>query len=183
MTPQYLRQLKTGHIYIWTPTLAKRKDMVPLELDTAKKRIEAMQRAIEEKQARIAALRENASLGNQVADEAKMIAQKLAELESQFEQLEKTEEKLLTGQPDEQETDLKPNSKLETEDEILMAERKRRIDEDPEIQRIRAMTTKNQIEEYMLREYGIEIDRKKTMAELKAAAEEARIGRIFEDEE
>ncbi|HDG97983.1 MAG TPA: hypothetical protein ENG73_07425 [Desulfobacterales bacterium] len=182
MTPRYLRQLGSGHIYVYTPELAARKDMVPLEIDTAKRRIDAMKKAIEEKKARIAALKENATLGNDMANEAKEVAAKLAELEKQMEELDKTEQRLMEGNFAEEE-ELTPQAKLETEDDILSAQRKQRIDQDPQIQEIRAMTNKNQVEEYMLREYGIEINRRKTMAELKAEAEEARIQRIFENEE
>lgn len=181
---KYLRQLKSGHIYIWTPELAKRKDMVPLEAQSAEKRIQALQQKLAEQQTRIESMRapDGSIKQDEDAMQAAELAKRLTELEAQSAALDKQEREVMEGITDEDAaTNLKEKlSNTVSEEEIAEAQKKEAMDNDPEIMEIRGMRTKNQVEEYVLREYGEEIDRRKTVPELKAYAEGLRWERMQE---
>ena len=172
---QYLRQLKSGHIYIRTPTLAKRKDMVPYDPAIAKARIAQLKRELEDRQPNPVDIEAQQAVLSQLKQDAK----EMTELENQLNDLEEKDRQ-------EAERDLAPDQEVEkqqplTEEEIQEKHRKKTIEKDDQIISIMAMRSRNQIEEYMLREFGREIDRSRPFQELKDEALKAREERIFEE--
>jgi len=182
--PEYLRQLKSGHIYIWTAALAARKDMLPLDPDKAETRIAALQNKIQAQRDRITALTAEGGRVrmNEEAAKAKELAQRLTELETESAALDQQEAKLVDESltPNMESSDIKP-AEPQTEEEVLAKNRQEKIDSDREVQDIRAMRTKNQVKEYMLREYGEELDDKMLLPQLKAFAEATRVKRMEEE--
>jgi len=182
MAKKYLRQLKTGTIYIRTPELAARPDMVPYDEETALKRIDALKNLIQERKQAAAELAESGG------DEAKLaieVSKKLAELEEQANSLVEMEKKAFEAisEETEEEKEIRKADGIKTEEEILEEQRQERIDNDKEIVAIRAMTNKNQVMEHVLRLYGRDMDRTKKLSEMKEFAIGLRIARMDEQTE
>lgn len=176
--PKYLRQVGSGHIYSWTPALAKRSDMVVYDEDTATIRIEQLKRRIAEMGER----KKNRGTSGVNTNKA-MIDQaiELSRLESQVEQLE--DEERVTDEADalaEAKGEIKTEGKTLTAEDIAEEERQKKIDSDVQVRKIRAMTDKDDIEAYMLEAFGENIDRRRSTESLKEYAEDKRIDLMFE---
>lgn len=175
---RYLRQLGSGHIYHWTPTLAKRKDMVIYDPELAKSRIEALnQRLADEKaQQTPEAIAEH----QKAMADAQQDAHIITDLEQQLErsrEIERAEiENLEKGQ------DIKPEEKIMSDQDIELERRDKILATDPHIKNIMGMTSKNQVEAYVLQEFGEDLDRRKSLGDLKNYALKKRTDRLFEFE-
>jgi len=165
---RYLRQRGSGFIYIWTPKLALRADMVEYDPGIAKIRIEALKKIVEEKRSKVESSEETEKRNA----EAVGLAKQSAELTSLENELRDSQLKA-TGYVD-------PEKKTSTPDEMLVQKRSKIIADDPEIKKIQNWRTKNQAEEYMLVNFGETVNRESTMDELKTIAMTARTLRIFE---
>lgn len=163
---KYLRQLKTGRVYIWSPYLAKRKDMVEYDPTLADMRIQKARERLE-------ALKAEADEIT-VAMDPKITAdsQELATIEAEIDKLE--EEKAIKAAGGNSE-DVKPK----TQEEIDAEEKQKVINEDPEIKKIEAMDEVSQVKEYIALEFGIE-SKKTTLENIKKEAIERRVDRLFE---
>lgn len=158
-----LRQLRTGRIYNFTDILAKRADMVEYDPELAQKRLEAAKRRLEEL--------ESKPPEKPVVNKADMETSKeLAEVENKIEKIER--QKALPPNAKEQEN--KTSEQKEEE------ERQAIINNDPEIKKILTMKDKDEIEAYVLLEYGEDLDKRKDLDKLKARAIELRTDRLFE---
>jgi len=177
---KYLRQLKSGHIYAWTPALAQRGDMVVYDDETALSRIKALKSEISRKRDIIE------GLGQGTAENAK----KDADLAALLDQLETTSEtlgdtirnrasKALGQDGEEDSSEMAPDSS-DTVEEAQEKQKKLMINEDSEVQLIKGLANKNQIIEHVLRMYGIEMDRSQTFLALKKQAVELRSERMSE---
>jgi len=162
---KYLRKAGTNRIYIWTPQLAERKDMVPHDPELAKIQLEA---AKKKRAALQAEIREKASA---IKDEdLTTSATELAQVERDIKDLERERDKqYLTSE----------EAKTETAGETPEEERERIINEDEDIKRIHGMK-KDELIEYLALEFGETASEDMKVPELKAFATEKRIARIFE---
>ncbi len=161
---RYLRQLKTGRVYVWTPILAKRPDMVEVDLESAKVRIEALK-------ARLAAREADRPKAAKEAKEKlqtlSAFAKELTSLENQLEDIEQAEakatEKKLEGETAQP---LKPNDivtgkGMDRETQEMLAEEERRariMANDKEYQQILAMRKKKDITDHLAEFYGKKLD-------------------------
>lgn len=166
--PIYLRQKTTGHIFIATPTLMGRKDMEPYDPDVVAKRIEAQKKQLAEIEA--------GKKAPQVPPEAisKMAADSriLADLEKEVERQTSIVEAEAEGKPVDE-------GKIKTEAEIVAKNKQDRVDEDLEVRKIRAMTSKAEVQEYSLLNFGLEFKPELHMKEMKRLAVEERSKIIF----
>jgi hypothetical protein len=174
MPTAYLRQLKTGRIYPWTPTIAKRKDMVPYDPELAEAMIQALKDIIAQMQAANAVDPEQQAKHVSNVKAAQDLAAELNELEAQAfgdgEEKEKKVETAAPGQP--------PGKTPEQQQE---QERQSVIDADPHIKEIMAMAKPKQIMDYLKREFGVTVEEKgKSVEALRNMAINHRIDRIFE---
>ena len=174
---RYLRQLKTGAIYIMTPILAKRRDMVPYEAEQAKNRIAAIKTMLLNRQPSA----EEADASAEEAALVKASAMELAGLEAKLESVEKAEEKAIDDQAlsdvESVIDDEKPVISEQTEEQLKQS----RLDGDPKYSNVMAFKSKNQVEEYMLLEFGQEIEVSRPFKDLKAYAAEQTAKRILEE--
>ena len=176
MAVKYLRQLKTGTIYNYTDILAKRRDMVPYDSDQAKARIVALKNMLEHRKPTIAE-------GTAVSKEAEAIkveAAELAGLEKQLEATEAAEEKAI------EDAALPPGSKKLNDDTPIKPEdtaeifTQETLSKDPKYQKACGMKSRNEVEEYMLVEFGQEIDISRPFKDLKEYAIQQTRKRILE---
>lgn len=174
--PRFLRQLKSGHIYTWTEALAAKKDMVPFDAETAKRRIAAL------KQMKAAARKKNADPEEQARiaiemKEAKALAEELTELENQVDGLAEA-----SAAEDKTVKDAKtpPPKAQKSEAEIEAARRNDIIAKDSHINKVMSMKKKSDVEAYLLTEYGEEISPDETLANMKNVAINLRTERLFE---
>ena len=174
---RYLRQLKTGAIYIMTPILAKRRDMVPYDADQAASRIEAIKTMLLN---RIPTPGE-ASASAEEAVLVKASAMELSGLEAKLESVEKAEEKAIDdaalSEIDKIIDEEKPIVSVQTEEQLMQD----RLDADPKYRKVIGFKSKNQVEEYMLLEFGQEIEVSRPFKDLKAYAVEQTTKRILEE--
>ena len=174
---RYLRQLKTGAIYILTPILAKRRDMVPYEAEQAKSRIAAIKTMLLNRQPSP----EEADASAEEAALVKASAMELSGLEAKLESVEKAEEKAIDDQAlsdiDTVIDDERPVISEQTEEQLMQD----RLDADPKYSKAMAFKSKNQVEEYMLLEFGQEIEVSRPFKDLKAYAVEQTTKRILEE--
>lgn len=166
--PVYLRQRTTGAIFIHTPTLAARKDMEPYDPELAQKRIEAAKKKI----ADLEALRSMPPQQPEAVAKMQEDSKTLVELERQIEKREAELQAEAEGKPLEE---VQPK----TEQEIKAKSRQDRIDEDPEVRKIRLMTSKAEVQEYALLNFGIEFKPETHLKEMKRLAVEERTKIIF----
>ena len=174
---RYLRQLKTGTIYVFTPILAKRRDMVPYDAAQAKARIGAIKTMLLKRQPDLAE-------GESVAAEAAQIkaeAMELTGLEATLEATESAEEKAIedAGLPEEGK---KLNDETPvTSEEVAEQVKQDRLNDDPKYQKAMGLRSKNDVEEYMLLEFGQEIEISRPFKDLKAYAVAQTVNRILEE--
>uniref|UniRef100_A0A6M3XRZ2 Uncharacterized protein n=1 Tax=viral metagenome TaxID=1070528 RepID=A0A6M3XRZ2_9ZZZZ len=179
--PKYLRQTGSGHIYHWTPALAKRPDMVPYDEETARIRMEQLQRRLAEIKARKEA-GEKVTAGNPNITMIEQ-AKELANLETEVERLENEERVADEAKAMEEalgKGDVKAEGKTLTAEEIEAEAKEKKIETDPQVRAIRAMDSTDDIEAYMLQEFGENIDKRRSLKSLKEYAEMKRIDRMFE---
>lgn len=181
MPMRYLRQLKTGRIYIYTPHLAKRSDMVEETLESAEARIAAMK---ESKQATDVSLEEIARRKEEAAKLTSNAAE-IARLEKEAEesrsaQVKKAEAEILGEQK------LNPDDVVKSKDSAAMKaleeeDRKSKIlTQDEEYNKVLEMKEKKEVLDYLAISYGIKEDPKKSFQLLKNVALAKRSERVFE---
>jgi hypothetical protein len=185
-TGRFLRQLGgKGHIYAWTPTLAKRKDMIEIDAQTAEVRIASLK---EQLAVRIANIKDPERL---IATKARIekiakLAQELGMLEEDLaavEELEKqaTDAAILAEKPALKPDDIDLTKKPETNPDVIEEERKNRIlSADKEYQSILAMRTKKELIDYLASNFGTIADPKQALEQLRFVALEKRKERVFE---
>ena len=166
----YLRQTTTGHIYVSTPELLARRenDMEPYDPAIAEKRIEAAK-------IKLAAIEAARTAPFQPPEDVAKMTQDskiLTELEQQIQKQTAVAEAEAEGKPTEQ-------AEPKTEAEITTKNRQDRIDEDPEVRKIRVMASKAEVQEYALLNYGIEFKTDLHLKEMKRLAVEERTKIIF----
>lgn len=173
---RYLRQLKTGHIYVHTETLAKRRDMVPFEEKNARARIEAMKNVIASRQPTLSEVKSQA----EDAAQAKAAAMELTGLENQLNDEQEAEQKAIddAALPDGKKLN---DEEPVTAEEAAAAQRQSILDEDPKYKKVKAFKSRNQIEEYMLLEFGQEINIDRAFKDLKQYALDCTSKRILEE--
>lgn len=180
MARRYLRQLKTGRIYNYTPTLAKRADMTEIDLESANTRIEALKAQMAQATVspeQVAKRKEEAAKLTQVSGEIARL-EKEAE-EARAAQVEKAEAELLGEQAPKPNDLVKPKEHMTKEMEE--EDRKSKIlANDDEYNKILAMREKKEVLDYLAAGYGITEDVKKTLQVLKNIALEKRSERVFE---
>ena len=174
---RYLRQLKTGAIYVMTPILAKRRDMVPYDAEQAKNRIAAIKTMLLNRQP----TPEEANASSEEAALVKASAMELAGLEAKLENVEKAEEKAI------EETALPDGDKVITDEQPITTEqaaeqlKQDRLNDDPKYKKVMGFKSRNEVEEYMLLEFGQEIEISRPFKDLKAYAVEKTANRIIEE--
>lgn len=176
--PNYLRQQGTGRIFIETPQLLMRKDMVPYDPITAETRIDALRRQYEDLLER----KESGINKTDLPDEEIFQAKEMTELEEKIRKLKREESDALIAEKIDDEN-IKPPGQPETpktHEELKAEERQNKIEEDLEIKKIRNFKKVNKIAEYALVEYGEKLNEKKDLKKLKAEVEALRIQRMFE---
>jgi len=159
-----LRQLITGRIYAWTKILAARKDMTEYDPDIAKKRLEAAKKRLEEL--------EDAPVIPSVDKKALDESAELAEVENKIKETETKQAAKSAG--------AKEKEKPKTPEQIEAERRQEIIDKDPDIIKIKAMVDKKDVEDYVLQEFGEDIDRRHDLDDLKDRAIHLRTERLFE---
>lgn len=173
---RYLRQLKTGHIYVHTDLLAKRRDMVPFDEKQARARIAAMREMLEKRTPTMSEVKTQAEDAAQV----KAAAMELTNLENMVEAEEKAEEKAIedAALPDGKKLD---DQEPVTSEEATAAQRQSILDQDPKYKRVTAFRSRNEVEQFMILEFGEEIDVSLPFKTLKDYALEKMTRRILEE--
>ena len=173
---KFLRQLKTGTIYVYTDILAKRRDMVPYDENAAKTRIKAIKNMLEQR-------KPNILQGEAQSKEAAAIkadAMELTSLENQLEAVENAEQKAIEDSAlPEGGRDITVERPLTTE-EAAAQDRQDILDKDPKYIKATGMRSRNEVEEYMLLEFGQEIEISRPFKDLKEYAVEQTVKRILE---
>ena len=165
---RYLRQLKTGRIYQYTDTLSKRIDMVPIDLETARRRIEANKAMLAEVQA--------ATTPEQVAirkDDVEALAKTASELTETENVIDALHQQQLQQQPP-------PPAPVTSAEQATEKETQKIIEADEEIQQINGMTKPAQVNKYLKREFGVEAVSTDDLEALKLQAIQLRTNRLFE---
>lgn len=171
MAIEYLRQLKTGRLYPWSAIRAKRRDMVPINPEKAKRRIEANREILKDAQAALTP-EQQAVHAAKVAEIARL-AKDLTETENAIDAMR--EQQL----PDEPAVSTAPPAK--TAEQAERQNREELIEKDSHIQMIREMSTATKVAKYIKREFGEEMDAQAVpLADLKEHAMNLRIARMFE---
>jgi hypothetical protein len=169
METRYLRQIGTNKApFPWTEALAKRKDMVPYSPKEAKIRIEANRRMVEE-----------------MKEGKKMDPVAKAEAKAQAEEIAKTVKELAATEQEIE--DMKFNLEevpKDTDSPAVKTKREHQMENDRDLAKIRAMTRKAHVEEYLAQKYGREFDSVEitttSLKDLKDIAIKARIGTLYE---
>lgn len=173
--PSYLRQLKTGTIYVFTDLLAKRRDMVPYDDDQAKARIRAIKAMLEKREPNLA----QGEIESKEAAAIKVTAMELSGLEATLEAVENDEQKAI------EEAALPDGKRLNDEEPVTseeVAEQVRQdvLDKDPKYNKATSLKSRNEVEEYMLLEFGQEIEISRPFKDLKQYAVEQTANRVLE---
>jgi hypothetical protein len=182
---RYLRQLGSGHIYGWTPTLAKRHDMQEMDPNSAKTRIDAQ---VEQQAARAANLKDPQRLANAKAriETITKLSEELARLEGDLDTSEKAENQeaeaaILGERPKLRPDDIETHKKGPIDPDTMEEERKGRIlSGDKEYQGILAMKTKQEVIDYLAANFGVKEEAKQPLEKLRFVALEKRKERVFE---
>lgn len=180
----YLRQRVTGRLYIWTKDLAKRSDMSIFDPVKAKRRIEQVTKDIASRAPRELTPEQTAAFEAQAKENIRLAAEITAE-ENKQAAIDEANEVELIPEADQGE-DVTPDNESDqfpadaTEAEIQVIVRQRRIDGDPQVARIRSMRSKNQVEQYLLGEFGEDVEDSMSLKDLKVLAEDFRVERMFE---
>jgi hypothetical protein len=139
--------------------------MVDFDPITAQKRIDALRAQQEASQ--------NINAEPSITDEIRDQAKELTDLENKLE-LEQ-DEKEAEGQ------DIETKRRVMTNEELDAEAREKLIQEDPGIMAINGMRKKAQVEEFILREFGIDLDpQNMTLKQMQAEAVRLRTERMFE---
>jgi len=184
-TGRFLRQLGSGHIYAWTPTLAKRKDMQEIDPESAQVRINAMKTTIA---ARLSNIKDPERLAAMQArvETVTRLSRELAKLEGDLEAVEcmekKDAEKAILGEkPTLKPGDIDTSKKGAVDPAVQEEDRKSRIlAEDKEYQSILAMKTKQEVLDYLAASFGVKEEAKQPLEKLRFVALEKRKERVFE---
>jgi hypothetical protein len=180
--PRYLRQIGSGHLYGWTETLAKRKDMVEEDLETVQRRIEAIK---ERKR-----LRQTSLAGELIAQGQELSALTAASLE--LSTLESEEIEIMSNQRKKEEYVSAIDPRLLKPDDLVKREREMSAEEieedhksrilagDKEYQSVLAMRSKDAITLYLQENFGVLPDDKMKLEQLRVLALTKRAERIFE---
>ncbi len=154
-----LRQLGTNKAPIpWTARKADRKDMVEYDPEQAMTRIEALQR----KRDRLKSNKGNNAINAKAVDDAL----KISALEIEIKQLENEAVGIVEAEE-------------KTPEELAEIATQEKIDNDPEIIKIKAMDTEDNLRQYIEELYGVK-SRSKDIDKLKETAIKLRTERIFE---
>lgn len=169
MEPRYLRQIGTTKPpFPYTEALAKRKDMVPYDPNEAQVRIEATQRIVEQ-------MREEKKIDPTARAEAKAKAKEIHNAVKELASLEK-EMDSLKFDLEEVEAKEQPSA--------IQTKREMQIEKDRELNKIRGMTRKAHVEEYLESKYGRVLPEEEVAAmslrDIKDIAVKARIGTLYE---
>jgi hypothetical protein len=152
--------------------------MVPYDPELAKARIAQLKQNLADTKA--AQTPEAIAQHAKVMADAQQDAHLITDLEQQMEaahEIERAEIRDL-----EKNQDVTPEKKLQTDEEIELARRDKILAEDVQIKNIMEMKTKNDVEAYMLQEFGEGIDRNMNVSQLKNFALNKRTERLFEFE-
>lgn len=174
---RYLRQLKTGAIYVYTDLLVKRRDMVPYDAEQAKNRIAAIKTMLLKRQPDIAE-------GESVAAEAAQIkaeAMELTGLEATLEANESAEVKAIEDATLPEEGKRLSDETPLTTKQAAEKLKQETLGEDPKYKKAMGLKSRNEVEEYMLLEFGQEIEISRPFKDLKAYAIEQTAKRILEE--
>lgn len=160
-----------------TPILAKRRDMVPYDAEQAKTRIAAIKQMLLNRQP----TPEEADASAEEAALVKASAMELAGLEAKLETVENAEEKAIedAALPDDDKK-LNDQSPITTEQAAEQIKQDR-LNDDPKYQKATGLRSKNDVEEYMLLEFGQEIEISRPFKDLKAYAVKKTADRILEE--
>jgi len=178
-TPRYLIKKGTGRLYLWNPVLARKDDLEEISYEKAEKMIGATKERLKRREEAKFEPKPNEYpiLLQEVAQEIAAIEKKLTKLEG-MEQARLDEEEALRMQ--EEGIGLKDGDVKKTPVMTKEQLKREKIDNDKEIQKIRAMTNKADVEIYVLEKFGEDVDKRQTLPKLKEIAEEMRTARIFE---
>jgi len=151
--------------------------MVPYDAEQAKNRIAAIKTMLLNRQP----TPEEADASAEEAVLVKASAMELAGLESKLENVEKAEEKAIedAALPDDAK-DLNDQSPITTEQAEKQVKQDR-LDQDPKYKKVTGFKSRNEVEEYMLLEFGQEIEISRPFKDLKAYAIEKTEKRILEE--
>ena len=165
-----MRQLKSGTIYGYTEILAKRRDMVPYNTEQATSRIAAIKTMLAN---RVPTPGEIDS-STQEAAAVKAAAMELTGLEAKLEAGEAAEEKAIADEQD------ISQARLLTTEEATEKLKQDTLEADPKYQKAIALKSRNEVEQYMLLEFGQEIEISRPFKDLKDYAIEKTAKRILE---
>lgn len=164
---RYLRQTgpagKGKAPFPWTARKAARPDMVEYDPEMAVTRIDALKRKLE-------ALNAEGVEATDMTDKAIAEAKEISELEAAIQQAEDRKAGIIPSKED----------KPKTDEELDAEERQAIIDKDPDVIKIKAMETEEEIKEYLELEFGKK-SKSKDVETLRAKAIELRVKEIFED--
>lgn len=165
---RHLRRIGDGALYPWTPTLAKRKDMVIMDDEKAARRLSAIREQIADTKKPMEP--QDKAKAAEAAKKSAKLALELTEAEKELDALRE--------QPPMPDVEKKP---VETPTDIEENTREKRILNDPDMNAILAMSTGAALAKYIRREFGEEADARSTsVGDLRKQALELRTNRIFE---
>lgn len=176
----YLRQKTTGHVYIFTKALALRRDMEPYDPEVAKKRIEALKNRKADLDAISKDLKE---IPKEKIAEVTQNSRIIADLEAEIEIKESALREQAATEDGSEENDLDQTHYVDIVNQpsikdVLAKERQDRIDEDPEVRKIRLMKDRAEVQQYSLINFGVEVPDGK-LKDMKRAVIEKRTEIIF----
>jgi len=181
---RYLRQLKSGHIYVYTEALAKRPDMVPYDPEVAKARIAQMKQDTEARRAAKKGPKVAPSEGPSLKEmrENRAIASELTDLENQAGAEREADLKAIEdeGKSEKEKARDKVTFDGKTAEEVKELTEEKVVNNDPKIQKIGNYKQKKQLKQFVLIEFGIELDDTKPLKVLKDEAVAMQKARIFE---
>jgi len=151
MSDKYLKQSGSGHIYIWTATLAKRNDMQQYDPDLAKPRIAALQKRLAESKARSTAIPEE---HRDALAQAQKDAKTITELETAIDAQETAERRALEDFDSHQALEVSQESRLQSESQAEVERKDELVKEDPQIKKIMGFKKEGTIEAYLLENFG-----------------------------
>jgi len=174
MEPQrWLRQLVTGRLYPWTPHLATRKDMVPIDPEKARRRIEANKEILAE--ARKAQAPEQQQQHKENTSELAALAKELTDTENEIESFHE--------QPAQEVPESQPRGLQKDAFELEQERKNKLVEKDPHIQQLADMKKGGEIAAYIRKEFGEDVDARSVDIEtLRKKAIDLRTDRIFEGE-
>ena len=177
MSPKYLRKRGTSYIIRWSEIQAKKDNMEPIDAKIAEVMLGEIRKKLEAKKAMTDGenpteadyLKELISILKDISDIERRV-NKLVE-DDRIAKEEDHEAQLLAAQG------VISNKSIPTEEELYQE----KIDADRDVIKIRAMTTLEELQNYMLTEHGEKVDSRKTNIEkLRKEVIERRVERIEE---